>query len=181
MDLISTLAGSMMEGYFPAGWGPGEDRSSSCPASRRPGRAAAVVGTRTSSRSPAPRSRTSTTFMGHEIALEVLRARGAGPVHRLHPAGRADGHVPLGGLLPAANGTCPATTSTASTWTNGPTLTATRCPRTTPAPFSSRWSRRFYGPPGVADRAGPGSAIFALKNELPHLRRTDRRPEEGRG
>ncbi len=77
MDLISTLAGSMMEGYFPAGWDLAKiDRLAALPPAaldeRRPWWNPHFEPVACASFEDFD------TFMGHEIALEVLRARGAG-------------------------------------------------------------------------------------------------------
>src|SRR4051794_10871850 len=87
MDLISTLAGSMMENYFPKGWDLAKID-----------RLAAAAPAKLSERQPwwnpnfEPVACASfedfDTFMGHEIALEIQRARQAGhPVAFILPVG----------------------------------------------------------------------------------------------
>ena len=87
MDLISTLAGSMMENYFPKGWDLAKiDRLAAAPPAKL------------NERQPwwnpkfEPVACASfedfDTFMGHEIALEIQRARQAGhPVAFILPVG----------------------------------------------------------------------------------------------
>ena len=103
MDLMTTLPGSLMEGFLPAGWDLAKiDRLAALPpeqaVARRPwwhpalraGRLRLLRGLR---HLHGPRDR----------PRDPARPPG-GPAHRLHPAGRADGHVPLDGLLPQRMG-----------------------------------------------------------------------------
>ena len=77
MDLLSTLPGSMMEGFLPAGWDLAKiDRLAAAPAE--------TISTRESWWHPSfepvacATLEDFDTFMGHEIAREVQRARQAG-------------------------------------------------------------------------------------------------------
>lgn len=87
MDLMSTLPGSLMEGFFPAGWDLAKiDRLAAAPP--------AVMQQRQPWWHPqfepvlCDSFEDFDTFMGHEIALEVLRARQAGrPLLFILPVG----------------------------------------------------------------------------------------------
>src|SRR5262245_1826480 len=87
MNLISTLPGSMMEGFFPAGWDLAEiDRLAGLPP--------AVLGQRQAWGSPqfepvpCATFKDFDTYMGHEIAREVQLARQDGrPVVFILPVG----------------------------------------------------------------------------------------------
>ncbi|MFO0930465.1 MAG: hypothetical protein U0736_26130 [Gemmataceae bacterium] len=87
MDLMSTLPGSMMEGFFPAGWDLAKiDRLAAAPPAalqqRQPWWHKQFEPVLCNSFEDFD------TFMGHEIALEVLRARQAGrPLLFILPVG----------------------------------------------------------------------------------------------
>ncbi|MFO0845373.1 MAG: hypothetical protein U0797_23820 [Gemmataceae bacterium] len=84
MDLVSTLAGSMMEGFFPAGWDLAKiDRLAATPLSgRRPWWNARFEPVACDSFEDFD------TFMGHEIAREVQLARQEGrPIAFILPVG----------------------------------------------------------------------------------------------
>ena len=103
MDLITTLPGSMMEGFLPAGWDLAKiDQLAALPpeqaVARRPWWHPHFEPVACASFEDFD------TFMGHEIAREIQTRPPGGPRHRLHPAGRPDGHVPLDRLLPQGMG-----------------------------------------------------------------------------
>src|SRR5262249_49914116 len=87
MDLISTLAGSMMEGHFPKGWDLAKiDRLAAAPPPKPSDRQAWW----TPHFEPVACATFEDfdTFMGHEIALEVQRARQANrPIAFILPVG----------------------------------------------------------------------------------------------
>ena len=69
MDLISTLPGSMMQGFFPAGWDLARiDRIAASPLARQPWWNAAFEPVACDTLADFD------TFMGHEIALEIKKA-----------------------------------------------------------------------------------------------------------
>ena len=103
MNLLTTFAGSMMEGFLPRGWDLAQDRRLLRPAARLDRRAPTVVASRLRAgalrlggrlrRDDGPRDR--------DGDQAVPRP---GPAGRADPAGRPDGDVPLGGLFPQGVG-----------------------------------------------------------------------------
>ena len=87
MDLITTLPGSMMEGFFPAGWDLAKiDRLAALPPERLRDRQ--PWWHPTSSRCACASFEDFDTFMGHEIAREIQLARQAGrPIAFILPVG----------------------------------------------------------------------------------------------
>ncbi len=99
MNLLSTFAGSMMEGFLPRGWDLAKiDACCSLPAS--------AVGERQAwwhpQFEPVPCNSIADfdVMMGHEIALAIKESRDTGPRAAPDLASRSHGHVPLGRLLP---------------------------------------------------------------------------------
>ena len=92
----------MMEGFFPAGWDLAKiDRLAAVPPEQT------TRGKLVASAFRAGRLRPFAdfdTYMGHEIAREIQLAPPGRPADRLHPAGRADGHVSLDGIFPQRMG-----------------------------------------------------------------------------
>ena len=165
MDLMTTLPGSMMEGFFPAGWDLAKiDRLADLPpdgARRAPslvapavraGRLRLVRGLR-HLHGPRDRPRDPAGPAG-------------GPAHRLHPARRADGHVPLGGLLPQGVGRALRPRPRLQHGRVVRRRRATPCRPSCPAASSTRWSRRSTAR-SASCTVPPKQRHFALKDELP--------------
>jgi len=164
MDLLSTLPGSMMEGFLPAGWDLAKiDRLAAAPAE--------TISTRESWWHPSfepvacATLEDFDTFMGHEIAREVQRARQAGhPVAFILPVGPMGMYRWAVYFLTEWAVRCEHVHGfNMDEWSDagGNTL-----PPTNPGAFQNAMEHAFYGPLGrltvpVAQRH------FAVKSELP--------------
>lgn len=164
MDLISTLAGSMMEGYFPKGWDLAKiDRLAAAdPASlsrRQPWWHEHFEPV------PCARFEDFDTFMGHEIALEVLRARQAGrPIAFILPVGPMGMYRWAVYFLKEWGVGCDHVHGfNMDEWSDaqGDTL-----PGDAPGGFQHAMEQAFYGPLGPLT-VPANQRHFALKAELP--------------
>ena len=104
MNLLTTFAGSMMEGFLPARLGPRQDRRLLLASARRRSASASRGGIRDFEPVPCDSVADFDVMMGHEIATAIKQDPRPRPAGRADPAGRPDGHVPLGGLLPQGMG-----------------------------------------------------------------------------
>ena len=104
MNLLTTFAGSMMEGFLPRGWDLARiDACCSHPA-RCDRRAPDRGGIPDFEPVPCDSVADFDVMMGHEIATAIQPHSRPRPAAALDPAGRPDGDVPLGGLLPQGMG-----------------------------------------------------------------------------
>jgi glucosamine-6-phosphate deaminase len=164
MDLISTLPGSLMEHYFPAGWDLAHiDRLAAQP----PGALATRQGWWHPRFEPVPCATLEDfdTYMGHEIAREVALARQAGrPVAFILPVGPMGMYRWAVYFLQEWDVPCDHVHGfNMDEWSDaqGNTL-----PPTSPGAFQHAMEGAFYGPLGK--RTAPREhRHFALKNELP--------------
>jgi glucosamine-6-phosphate deaminase len=164
MDLISTLAGSMMEGFFPKGWDLAKiDRlAAAAPASldeRRPWWNPHFQPVACASFEDFD------TFMGHEIALEVQRAKQAGrPIAFILPVGPMGMYRWAVYFLKEWGVGCEHVHGfNMDEWSDaqGNTL-----PGNQPGGFQHAMEQAFYGPLGSLT-VPPKQRHFALKSELP--------------
>lgn len=164
MDLITTLPGSMMEGYFPAGWDLAKiDRLAAQPP--------AVLQQRQPWWNPRfePVACASfedfDTFMGHEIAREVVLARDAGhPIAFILPVGPMGMYRWAVYFLREWNVSCQHVHGfNMDEWSDarGATL-----PPDNPGAFQYAMEQAFYGPLGPLT-VPPAQRHFALPGELP--------------
>jgi glucosamine-6-phosphate deaminase len=164
MDLISTLAGSMMENYFPKGWDLAKiDRLAAAPPAK--------LNERQSWWNPKfePVACASfedfDTFMGHEIALEIQRARQAGhPVAFILPVGPMGMYRWAVYFLKEWGVACDHVHGfNMDEWSDaaGNTL-----PGDSPGGFQHAMQEAFYGPLGPLT-VPVKQRHFALKTELP--------------
>jgi glucosamine-6-phosphate deaminase len=164
MDLISTLAGSMMEGYFPAGWDLAKiDRLAALPPT--------ALDERPSWWHPhfepvaCATFEDFDTFMGHEIALEILRARQAGrSIAFILPVGPMGMYRWAVYFLREWNVPCDHVHGfNMDEWSDahGNTL-----PAENPGAFQFAMEQAFYGPLGPLT-VPARQRHFALKTELP--------------
>ena len=176
MNLLTTFAGSMMEGFLPQRLGPRQDRRLLLAPRRGDRRAAALVASRTSSRSPARSVADFDVMLGHEIATAIRRTRDQGRRRGADPAGRADGDVPLGRLLPQGVGR---RLRPRPRLQHGRVERPRRRRRSRPTtPARSRTRCRRPSTARSASRTVPESQRwFATPDRLPALRRADRRAE----
>ena len=99
------------------------------------------------------------TYMGHEIAREIQLARQAGrPIAFILPVGPMGMYRWTVYFLKRV-GRAAATTSTASTWTNGPTPQGNTLPPDNPGAFQYAMEQAFYGPLGKRHRAAEAAAL----------------------
>lgn len=164
MDLISTLSGSMMQNFFPAGWDLAKiDKLAGTPPEALSGRqpwwhadfqpvSCASLGD-------------FDTYMGHEIALEVQRSRQAGrPVAFILPVGPMGMYRWAVYFLKEWNVPCDHVHGfNMDEWSDaqGNTLPGDR-----PGGFQHAMEQAFYGPLGGLT-VPPKQRHFALKSELP--------------
>ncbi len=164
MDLISTLPGSMMQGFFPAGWDlPKIDKLADLPPT--------TLGERRSwwNAGFEPVACASLadfdTFMGHEIALEILKARQAGrPIAFILPVGPMGMYRWAIYFLKEWNTPCDHVHGfNMDEWSDaeGNTL-----PPELPGGFQNAMGQAFYGPLGPLT-VPKKQRHFALKAELP--------------
>ena len=160
MDLISTLPGSMMQGFFPAGWDLARiDRLAGSPISRQPWWHPAFEPVACATLADFD------TFMGHQIALEIRNAHAAGrPLAFILPVGPmgmyrwavyflTEWDVPCGHVHGF----------NMDEWSDaqGDTL-----PGNKPGGFQHAMEQAFYGPLGRLT-VPPAQRHFALKTALP--------------
>jgi glucosamine-6-phosphate deaminase len=164
MNLLTTLAGSMMENYFPAGWDLAEiDRLAATPAAAVPGRE------RWWHPEFQPVSCDSygdfDTFMGHEIAREIQLARQAGrPLILILPVGPMGMYRWTNYFLREWAVACEHVHGfNMDEWSDsqGNTL-----PPENPGAFQFAMEQALYGPLGPLT-VPTRQRHFALKNELP--------------
>ncbi len=98
MNLLTTYAGSMMEGFLPRGWDLAKI-DACCAHPPRPSTSVRPGGIRDSSSLACDSVADFDVMMGHEIATGDQAGSRPGAVGRPDPAGRPDGHVSLGGVL----------------------------------------------------------------------------------
>lgn len=164
MDLMSTLPGSLMEGFFPTGWDLAKiDRLAAAPP--------ATLQERQRWWHPefepvlCDSFEDFDTFMGHEIALEVLRARQAGrPLLFILPVGPMGMYRWAVYFLRAWNVGCEHVHGfNMDEWADahGNTL-----PGDQPGGFQQAMEQAFYGPLGNLTVPAK-QRHFALKTELP--------------
>ncbi len=164
MDLLSTLEGSMMKGFFPAGWDLG----------KIDGLAALPAETLNQRRSwwnshfepvACASLEDFDTFMGHEIALEIHRARQAGQaIAFILPVGPMGMYRWAVYFLREWQVPCDHVHGfNMDEWSDaqGNTL-----PPQTPGAFQHAMEKAFYGPLGT-QTVPARQRHFALKNELP--------------
>ncbi len=103
MNLLTTIAGSLMEGFLPKGWDlPKIDSLCALPpeAIREP----QPWWNEEFQPVPCRTLEDFDTMMGHEIAMADQARSRPEAADRVHPARRPDGHVPLDRLLPQGMG-----------------------------------------------------------------------------
>ena len=180
MNLLTTLAGSMMEGFLPRGWDLARI-DACCVASARGRSAERQPWWHPRLRAGPLRSRspTSTSMLGHEIARTIQRGRDEGrPSALILPVGPMGMYRWAVYFLKEWDVACDHVHGfNMDEWSDRDGVTL---PAEHPGAFQNAMESAFYGPLGDADRARVAALVRHARPPAA-LRRADRRAEGKRG
>jgi glucosamine-6-phosphate deaminase len=165
MNLLTTISGSLMEGFLPRGWDLGKiDRLAAVP----PEQATARQAWWHPQFEPVACASVEDfdTYMGHEIAREIVLARQAGrPIVFILPVGPMGMYRWAVWFLNEWDVSCEHVHGfNMDEWSDAE---GTTLPPQTPGAFQHAMEQAFYGPLGK-NTVPPRQRHFAVKAELPH-------------